>query len=206
MAAVESDLLAGWTSAVGSAEASRRCWADLMGRWSEPHRHHHGLPHLVAVLSLVDGHQSSDADAVKLAAWYHDAVYDPTRRDNEECSADLAAVTLLPLGVDPKRVVEVSRLVLVTKTHQYDAADADAGLLCDADLSILGSPPATYVGYANAIRAEYAHVPDAAFRSGRTDVLNALLARERLFGSAAFSHLEHPARDNMRAELVVLRS
>ncbi len=202
MAATESDLLARWTSLVGSGEASLFCWTDLVNRWSEPHRRYHGLAHLVAVLSIVDGLAASDA--VRLAAWYHDAVYDPTRSDNEEASAELAESTLPAVGVDPARVAEVSRLVLITKTHQYDVADADAALLCDADLAVLAAPSTAYVGYANAIRAEYAHVPDPEFRAGRTKVLTELLARDRLFGTVAFAAMESAARHNMRAELVLL--
>lgn len=171
-----------------------------MNRWSEPHRRYHGLAHLVAVLSLVDGPTSSDA--VRLAAWYHDAVYDPTRSDNEEVSAELAETTLPPVGVDPATVTEVSRLVLVTKTHQYDAADVAAALLCDADLSVLAAPPTAYVGYVNAVRAEYAQVPDEAFRVGRAAVLRSLLDRPRLFG--VLRDLEEPARRNLTAELALL--
>lgn len=207
MSASEPDLLARWTYVVGEGEESRGCWTELISRWCQPHRHYHGLTHLVAVLSIVDSLASTavDADAVRLAAWYHDAVYDPTRSDNEERSAELADATLPPLGVEPARVAEVRRLVVVTKAHGYDAADANAALLCDADLSILAAPPAAYVAYANAVHAEYAHVSDAAFRAGRAEVLDALLGRERLF-SPAFAALDEPARANMRAELVVLRS
>ncbi|MGI8531028.1 MAG: HD domain-containing protein [Geodermatophilaceae bacterium] len=208
MPAVQPDLLARWTSVVGPGEASRGAWTDLVSRWSEPHRHYHGLAHLVAVLSIVDDHASTvdDADPVRLAAWYHDAVYDPTRTDNEERSAGLARTALSPLGLGTATVAEVCRLVMVTKTHRYDAADADAALLCDADLSILAAPPPVYVGYVNAIRAEYAHVPDSEFRVGRADVLTSLLARDRLFGTTGLVALEQPARDNMRAELALLRA
>jgi predicted metal-dependent HD superfamily phosphohydrolase len=192
-------------SVVGTGEASRRCWTDLVSRWSEPHRHYHGLAHLVAVLSIVDDQASAISDAVRLAAWYHDAVYDPTCSDNEERSSALANATLPLLGVQPQTTAEVSRLVLITKTHRYDAADADAALLCDADLAILAAPRATYVSYADAIRAEYAHVCDAAFRSGRAALLDSLLARERLFGTHDFRALEEPARANIQAELAVLR-
>lgn len=208
MSAVEPDLLARWTAVVGSGEASRLCWTDLVSRWSEPHRLYHGIAHLVAVLSIVDAHDgaTNDGDAVRLAAWYHDAVYDPTRSDNEERSAELSQASLSTLGVEPETAGEVSRLILVTKTHQYDAADADAALLCDADLSILAAPPEAYVRYANAVRGEYAHVSDEAFRTGRTAVLDSLLARDPLFGTTDFAGLEAPARRNMHAELVLLRS
>lgn len=160
------------------------------------------MAHLAAVLSIVDDQAGA---AVQLAAWYHDAIYDPTRVDNEERSSELAGATLPPLGVEPGTVAEARRLVLVTTTHEYDAGDTDAALLCDADLSVLAAPPAAYVAYANAIRAEYAHVSDAAFRAGRTRMLDTLLMRERLF-SPASAVLEERARSNMRAELALLRS
>ncbi len=204
----DPELLSRWQALAGPGPLARDAWADLTGRWSEPHRSYHGLAHLAAVLAVLDVYAGpvADLDPVRLAAWYHDAVYDPTRADNEERSADLAVAALQGLGVEPARVVEVRRLVLVTRTHLYAAADTDAALLCDADLAVLGAPAAAYVGYANAIRAEYAHVPDDAFRAGRTAVLRALLDRERLFGTPAMSHLEEPARRNLQAELVLLGS
>lgn len=200
------ELLVRWRALAGTGAPARDAWADLVGRWSEPHRRYHGLAHLVAVLAVLDSAHApvTDLDAVRLAAWFHDAVYDPTRTDNEERSAALADAMLPGLGVEPSRVAEVHRLVLVTRTHLYDAADTDAALLCDADLAVLGTPAAAYVGYANAIREEYAHVPDDAFRTGRAAVLQALLAREVLFGTTALHHLEEPARRNLQAELVVL--
>ncbi len=199
-------LLADWTALAGPGSDSRDVWSELIERWSEPHRVYHGLAHLAVVLAVLDRYAglAEDPDAVRLAAWFHDAVYDPTRPDNEESSAVLAGRRLSTLNLPAARVAQVQRLVRLTATHRYDDADADAALLCDADLSVLAGPPAAYVGYANAIRAEYAHVPDDDFRAGRADVLRGLLARDRLFGTAAMHQLEEPARRNIQAELVLL--
>lgn len=196
--------MAAWTALTGPSPDARDVWSELVERWSEPQRVYHGLAHLVAVLAVLDRYAglARDAAAVRLAAWFHDAVYDPTRPDNEERSAVLAGQRLAALGLAMARVAEVQRLVRLTATHQYDADDADAALLCDADLSVLATPPATYAGYANAVRAEYAHVPDEAFRAGRSEVLRSLLDRPRLFG--ALVDLEEPARRNLQAELVLL--
>ncbi|MGI8682761.1 MAG: HD domain-containing protein [Mycobacteriales bacterium] len=200
------DLLAAWTAVVGDGPIATEVWTELIGRWSEPHRTYHGLAHLTAVLAVVKAYAeaASDADAVRLAAWFHDAVYDPTRADNEQASAELAGDRLDALGLPPTQVEEVQRLVRVTATHQYADDDSNAALLCDADLAVLVGPPAAYVGYANAIRAEYAHVADGAFRAGRAAVLRGLLDRERLFGTPALRQWEEPARRNVKAELVVL--
>src|SRR5690242_20725665 len=96
-----------------------------------------------------------DRGAVRLAAWYHDAVYDSHATDNEERSADMARSALSRLRVPGDRVESVARLILATKTHQTDG-DPDAAVLLDADLAILGSEPEQYDRYAKAIRREYA--------------------------------------------------
>jgi hypothetical protein len=53
--------------------------------------------------------------------------------------------------------------VLVTKTHKVDYDDVNGAVLCDADLSVLGSDAPRYRTYAAAVRKEYADVPDDAF-------------------------------------------
>lgn len=198
------DLLAAWTAVAGPSVAARDVWAELVGRWSEPHRHYHGLAHLAAVLAVVDAqaHLAAAADAVRLAAWFHDAVYDATRGDNEERSATLARERLVTLGRTDAD--EVARLVLATTTHEYADGDSNAALLCDADLAVLAGPPTAYVAYANAVREEYAHVPDDAFRAGRAAILRSLLDRPRLYG--VLHDLEEPARRNLAAELALLEA
>lgn len=206
MTAHTPDLLAAWTSLVGDGPIAREVWSELIGRWSAPARHYHGLAHLSTVLAVIDAYADAadDPAAVRLAAWFHDAVYDPTRNDNEEASAVLAGDRLSALNRPADQVAEVQSLIRLTTTHRYEGTDSNAALLCDADLSVLAAPPAAYVGYANLIRAEYAHVPDAAFRTGRAELLRALLGRERLFGTSALRAWEQPARRNLRAELALL--
>jgi predicted metal-dependent HD superfamily phosphohydrolase len=154
--------------------------ADLLARWSEPHRHYHTRRHLEAMLAVVDahGHLATDPAQVRLAVWFHDAVYDPRASGNEEASAALAARDLSRLGVDPAEVV---RLVLLTATHDPRPDDRNGLLLTDADLSILAADPATYDAYAAAVRREYAHVPEPAFNAGRARVLETFLSRPTLF-------------------------
>jgi predicted metal-dependent HD superfamily phosphohydrolase len=186
------------------AEAAGR---ELVERWSEPHRRFHTLDHLELVLSTVDSHadEAQDADAVRLAAWFHDAVYDPRRTDNEDMSAALAARVLPGAGVPEDRVAAVARLVRLTATHAPSPVDRDGILLCDADLAVLGGEPAEYAAYTAAVRAEYAHVPDAAFRAGRTAVLRNLAALPSLYRLPALhDRWEERARANITAELRTL--
>jgi predicted metal-dependent HD superfamily phosphohydrolase len=193
-------LLDAWLTLVPGAEEAGR---DLLARWDEPQRHYHTTEHLRFMLSILDNARAGPA--VRLAAWFHDAVYDPMGANNERASADLAAEVLPPLGIAPDTVAEVVRLVRLTEDHAVAPDDADGGLLADADLAILGTPPDRYAEYAAAVRAEYAHVPDEAFRVGRSAVLEALLAIDPLYHLAPHRIVwEAPARANMRAELARL--
>ncbi|PPK70332.1 HD domain-containing protein [Actinokineospora auranticolor] len=190
-----------WTPLADRLGLARELGPVLVGRWSEPHRRYHDLDHLVAVLTAVDrlAAHADDPDLVRLAAWYHDAVYQG-RPDDEEMSARLAE-TELPL--DAASTAEVARLVRLTRGHRTAPGDRNGEVLCDADLTILASD--NYEAYATAIRTEYAHVPDDAFRAGRAAVLRDLLALPTLYrtphGRAAW---EIPARANLTAELATL--
>ncbi|MEU1875677.1 metal-dependent phosphohydrolase [Streptosporangium sp. NPDC020072] len=177
-----------------------RLGADLLSRYGEPHRKYHTTAHLTAVLDHVDALAGSatDPDLVRLAAWFHDAVYDPRRSDNEERSARLAERALPELGMSPEAVGTVARLVRLTITHAPEPGDADGAVLCDADLAILASSPQEYAVYAAAVREEYFFVPDELFRQGRAAVLRSLLDLPVIFHVA---DLETRARANIHAEL-----
>ena len=176
--------------------------AELLRRYAEPHRHYHDQRHLREVLDAVDrlGHHADELEAVRLAAWFHDAVYDPRADDNEDRSAAMAQASLPPQLAD-----EVARLVRLTAQHDPAPGDRDGAVLCDADLAILGADERRYDEYAADVRKEYAHVSEQAFRAGRAAVLRGLLARERLYRtSTAYELWEEQARANLRRELSAL--
>ncbi|MEW9527993.1 metal-dependent phosphohydrolase [Microbispora sp. NPDC049125] len=192
---------------LAGSPAGRALTAELLARWAEPHRRYHTTAHLRAVLAAVEplAALAGDADAVRLAAWFHDAVYEGRPGWDEERSAQLAQARLPACGAAPGRVREVARLVRMTATHSYDPGDADAAVLCDADLAVLGSAPEEYDAYARAVREEYRHIPDEPFRAGRSAVLTRLLTGDHLFGTEAGRDLwDRRARENMRRELAAL--
>jgi predicted metal-dependent HD superfamily phosphohydrolase len=196
----------GWAALAGDSPTSRTEWAALVAAWGEPHRRYHDLAHLAAVLGLVgqlDG--ATDPDAVRLAAWYHDVVYDPTRRDNEKVSAQRARAGLRGLVPD-ERIAEVERLVLLTAGHDPGPEDANGAVLCDADLAVLAGPPHAYAEYASAVREEYAHLSDEEFTAGRIAVLESLLELPVLYRTPeAARQWTGTARANLTAELTLLR-
>ncbi|MFF4371400.1 hypothetical protein [Streptomyces sp. NPDC001594] len=199
------------TAAAAGADQDPAPYADrLLAAWAEPQRRYHTTAHLADVLARVDvlAPHAADPTAVELAAWFHDAVYRPDRSENEERSAALAERALPELGVGPARTAEVARLVRLTVTHDPAPGDTNGEALCDADLAVLaGDPgnPDAYAAYAAAVRAEYAFVPDEAFRTGRAAVLRQLLDLPRLFRTPyGAAHWEAPARRNLATELAEL--
>lgn len=202
LAAAWAALLARHTSDPGTAQAG----AELLADWSEPHRRYHSVGHLRDILDHVEelAGYADDADAVRLAAWYHDAVY-AGRPDDEERSAQRAEQDLSRLGLAPPLVDEVARLVRLTINHTPAAGDHNGEVLSDADLAALAVPRERYVRNTAAIRAEYTHIPDEVFRKGRMQVLVSLLEGPGVFRTDyARREWEATARENLRAEFATL--
>lgn len=196
-----------WAELVGPVAGATAAGAYLLGAYAAAGRHYHNLRHLEEMLAAVDDLSSyaDDPTAVELAAWFHDAVYDPRRADNEERSARLAEDLLGALSTPPERVVEVARLVRLTATHAPAPEDRNGAVLCDADLAVLAADATRYRGYADAVRREYAHVRDADFALGRAVVLRSLLALPTLYRTpGAVERCEQAARANVSAELNAL--
>lgn len=164
-------------------------------------RPYHNLAHILSLLHLADrfAAQARDFTALRLAIWYHDLIYDPTASDNESRSAAYMRAVLENL-VPPQTLARAAAWIEAT-THRAAADDPDACLLQDLDLSILAASPDSYRRYQQAIRQEYAHVPDAVYRLGRRQALQNFLARERIFLTDALALLETAARQNLQAEL-----
>jgi predicted metal-dependent HD superfamily phosphohydrolase len=189
------------------AQAGEGVFAETVRLYGGPERHYHNLDHLADVLRSIDGlqHLALHPDTVRFAAWFHDAVYDPRASDNEERSAALAGDRLQQLRMPPETVAAVRRLVLLTRQHLADPDDPDGHVLVDADLAILGAPPADYQRYAGQIRREYGWVPGAEYRMGRIVVLRRFLERPRLYFTDEMHRArEEQARDNLRGEIARL--
>ena len=178
---------------------------DLAACYTEPHRHYHTMEHITAVLQhLGDLHVTTPT--AKLAAFFHDAIYDPMRGDNEAQSAELAREVLI--AVDRPEADDVAAIVLATATHQLpEGAPRETAAFLDADLAVLAAPPDIYDIYTANVRKEYGHMSDADFRAGRAGILEGLANRDQLFfttaGQAKFEAL---ARRNLRREIESLTS
>jgi predicted metal-dependent HD superfamily phosphohydrolase len=189
-----------------SLKSHRDIRQRLVEAYAEPHRAYHNLRHLDEVFERIDVITASnpraiDRDAVLLAAWFHDSVYE-AQGDDEERSAVLAARELADAGVDAALVSEVVRLVRLTATHQVSESDVEGQVLCDADLGILAADARRYEEYTAGVRREYQHVSDHDFRRGRAQILGNLLDAPSLFNTRfAKERWEDAARANVSREI-----
>jgi len=196
-----------------------RAWADLrladpgaavrdalLQRWAEPHRRYHTLQHLGECLALLGEHraQAVHAGEVALALWFHDAIYDTHRHDNEAESAAWAGRVLDATGAAPEVSARVRSLILATR-HSVPAATSDERLLVDIDLAVLGADPARFDEYDRQIRDEYACVPEDVFRDKRGEVLRGFLSRPEIFATPSLARrFERVARANLARALARL--
>ena len=192
---------------LGASEVPRGLFNQLVAAYSERHRSYHTLQHLRECLAQFEAASAlaRRPAEVELALWFHDAVYDPRARDNEERSADWATRSIRAADCDAAIAERVRSLVLATDGHAA-SDDPDTKVLLDVDLAILGAQPARFAEYGRQVRAEYAHVPEAAFRTRRSQVLTAFLARPRIYLTAPFHDaFEQRARANLQQAVSTLR-
>jgi predicted metal-dependent HD superfamily phosphohydrolase len=189
------------------AAACQALGDSLLHRYAEPQRKYHTVQHLAECLHQLDVLQAvaTHPHEVAFALWFHDAIYDLQRHDNEARSADWARASAMALGmVDAAAPERIHALVLATR-HQAQPATPDEQVLVDVDLSILGVDARRFDEYEAQIRQEYAHVPEALFRTKRAQVLHGFLERSRIYLTDAFhSRYEAAARANLARSLAGL--
>jgi predicted metal-dependent HD superfamily phosphohydrolase len=194
-------LRASWSEAWRAlgASADDALLAELLARYGEAQRAYHTLQHLgECLVHLARERDGAERPAeVALALWFHDAIYDVQRHDNEARSADWARQAALRAGLAPEVAERLHALVMATR-HDVQPVGADARLLVDIDLAILGATPARFAEYERQIRIEYAHVPPAVFEPRRRQILGGFLARDPLYLTAPMrTRLEAAARANL---------
>ena len=174
---------------------------ELLQHYGEPHRAYHTLRHLDECFALFDEASAEHPGEVLLALWFHDAIYQPKRHDNEEKSADWGTKVLGAAGA-PSTVMDRFRELVLATRHDAEPQSPDARLLVDIDLSILGAEPARFDEYEAQVRKEYAHVPDLFFRMGRAKILKQFLDRPAIYSTPPFrKRFEARARANVERSL-----
>lgn len=191
---------------VAASRQLKELHAQVLARYSEPQRHYHTGQHLDECFERwpeIRDHAAHPAE-VALALWFHDAIYDTHRADNEALSAVLARDTALVLGVATDAAQRIADLILFTR-HAVEPEGADAEALVDVDLSILGAASARFDEYERQVRREYAWIAEETFRKRRAEVLEQFLGRRHIYSTALFRERYEPrARANLARSLQAL--
>jgi predicted metal-dependent HD superfamily phosphohydrolase len=180
-------------------------WENIARAYAD--RPYHNLSHLDEMLTHLEMHGRDrivDPTIFALALVYHDIVYKPTRKNNEERSAEAAVEILRSMeGIEKKRVERCHRLIMVTKRHLPTAKDdGDESLLIDLDLAVLAREPAAYDEYATAVRQEFWMIPGFVFRKARIKALNGFLDRDHIYHTQlGRQRYETTARNNLWREI-----
>ncbi len=196
------DLASSWRRAwrgIGARSDGEAPFAEVTAAYREPHRRYHTLQHLGECIALFErfGAVAAHPAEVEVCLWFHDAVYDVKRSDNEARSADWLREAALADGVTAGVAERACALVLATR-HDALPSGADQALLVDIDLAVLGADEARFDEYERQIRAEYDFVPAPTFAARRRSILAALLSRPRIYSTSRLHDLlEQRARRNL---------
>jgi predicted metal-dependent HD superfamily phosphohydrolase/TolB-like protein len=196
-----------WRRAGSDDESvARRVAGFVFDSYREPARRYHTLDHVAHCLRQADlaAAELPDADAIRLAIWFHDVVYLPSAADNEARSAERFREFALPVLPGPV-VDDVTRLILATRYGEPVRREDEAWMV-DIDYSSFGLPWEEFLGDSRAVRDERTDLDDAGYAAQHSRFLDELLARERLYQTGFFrGRYEASARDNIARYLGMIR-
>lgn len=196
-----------------ASEVQELFWRQLDAAYTSPGRFYHTLDHITQLFEISDwcAHELEERDAVELAIWFHDIVYDArgggNGRNEHESAAIFRTFAAEAACLSAALVDAVSHWIELTTDHRCGVEDtSDARLFMDMDMAVLALPAPEYDAYALQVRAEYAHVSNAAWCYGRSRFLSTAASAPHIYHTARFQGMEGRARANMRRECAALRA
>jgi predicted metal-dependent HD superfamily phosphohydrolase len=153
-------------------------WEMIHTHYTESQRYYHTLQHLYELLTLFIEHSKTvevhHFDIILWSIFFHDIIYIPTSKTNEEDSAILFH-TLFSSLLTEEQCTMIESYIIATKNHReiaFSTTDSDLQFFLDLDLAILStSIPNRYIEYAQQIRKEYQHIELAFYQRERAKFL-----------------------------------
>ena len=170
--------------------------------YSEPGRRYHTPKHIEHCLAQFDlaRAEMDDADAVEIAIWFHDLVFDVRANDNELQSARRFD-ELANDSMDAAFKASVHDLIMTTAPPRLPKT-TDQKFMLDIDLSSFGLPWEDMLRDSIAVREESPQLSDAEFFPGQRAFLELLVSRDTFYFTEFFrSRIEDRARSNIERYL-----
>jgi predicted metal-dependent HD superfamily phosphohydrolase len=184
------------------SEKANNCLKNLIDLLSQENRYYHNLEHVLHLLNLIDGQNLSRENRICLilTAFYHDAVYSATSKNNELESAKLLLKDFGGLETQNFLVTAAARIIFDTQFHESN--DPLSQLFFDMDLSILGTDEVSYEIYTKQIRQEYSAIPKLLYRKGRKEFIKYTIEKKSIYQTKQFiNEFENQAIENLNREL-----
>lgn len=186
-------------------------------------RHYHGLNHINDCLLNLNNLESDldfkvtsiylDYNKIITGIIFHDAIYNPTSKTNEEDSAELFQSFFYRSNMPLATIEEIKDFILATKHINFNkeldpkGKDINRCILLDLDLASLGYDPSIFFTNGGDIRKEYGFVDNKLFYSKRIDILSNFLSWNRIYyTNYFFDKYEAQARKNLRHEIETCNS
>jgi pantetheine-phosphate adenylyltransferase len=150
----------------------------LLTMWNESHRHYHNQNHLLNLVEQINENKSQleekQYEKLILCSLFHDIIYDPSRNDNEERSAEFFINSCIDKN-NPD-LLEVKQMILDTKTHEGNTELSE--LFNYFDMKVVEGSLNELIEWERGISAEYEPVYGKEnYKSGRIKFLESLVDR-----------------------------
>jgi len=185
-------------------------FTDVFKRYTAKDRHYHNIRHIYRMckLWLKYKNKMSDPDAVFFAIIYHDIIYNPKKKNNEEASAMFfhKLATKKSFKSELSFLTKVRSLIVATKHGDKLSVlmsdSKDCAFLLDFDLEILGTEHLdVYDWYKSGVRKEYKMYSNKIYNNGRKSFLEAFLKKEKIYLTKEFKRREKRAKINLHNEI-----
>jgi predicted metal-dependent HD superfamily phosphohydrolase len=147
----------------------------LPKRWAEEHRYYHTVTHLNDIIQNIEKHSAFqflniyEKHALLLAAFFHDAIYNPKETNNEDKSIELFRKCFK--NNDPQMINAVCEIIECTKYRKRPFNNLPQ-IFWDADNKSFFLGYEVLLKNEHLIRKEYSHLSNKKYKEKRIEFLN----------------------------------
>ena len=181
---------------------------EVIAHYTKECRNFHNVWHLKKCFDEFDEIKGKIANVniLELSIFFHDVIYIPEAKDNEQQSADYLKHVLRQFYFDETWIKTAQSYILFTK-HVENPDDQDGKYLVDIDLCVFGYSTEEFAQYEKNIRKEYSDFSKEKYLTGRIKVVEKFLEKGNIYQADYFRNkYEKQALVNLSGLLEELKS